>query len=131
MKIQRAFVIHGAGGWDEPTPIGPFQLFDVRPGTVRREQRSPADFGLATCDSAALAGGDAAYNAAELRGVLTGRDRGAHRDALVMSAALALEVMGVEAAPRAAAARAAAAIDNGTASALLDKLAAFAAAVSP
>jgi anthranilate phosphoribosyltransferase len=127
MPLQRAFVVHGAEGWDEPTPVGPFTVFDVGNGRVRTEQRSPADYGLALCTSAALAGGDAAYNAAALRAVLAGRDRGAHRDALVLSAALALEVMGVEAAPRAAAARAAAAIDSGAAGQLLGKLAAFAA----
>jgi anthranilate phosphoribosyltransferase len=126
MKIERAFVIHGAEGWDEPTPIGPFELFDVRPGKVRREQRSPADYGLASCSATELAGGDAAYNAAALRAVLVGQDRGAHRDALLLSAALALEVMGVESAPRAAIARAAAAIDSGMGGALLDKLAQFA-----
>ena len=27
LDIERAFVIHGAEGWDEPTPIGPFTLF--------------------------------------------------------------------------------------------------------
>jgi anthranilate phosphoribosyltransferase len=72
-----------------------------------------------------LAGGDAAYNAAALRAVLCGEDRGAHRDALLLSAALALEVMGVEATPRAALARAAAAIDTGAARDLLARLARF------
>jgi anthranilate phosphoribosyltransferase len=128
MKIQRAFVVHGAEGWDEPTPIGPFELFDVRPGSVRRLQRNPADFGLASCDPAALAGGDAAYNAAELRAALRGEDRGPHRDALLLGAALALEVMGVESTPLRAVAHAAAAIDSGAATALLERLAAFGAA---
>ena len=34
LPIERTFVVHGAGGWDEPTPIGPFTLFDVHPGQV-------------------------------------------------------------------------------------------------
>src|SRR3954463_6679186 len=34
LDTERAFVIHGAAGWDEPTPIGPFTLFDVRAGKV-------------------------------------------------------------------------------------------------
>jgi anthranilate phosphoribosyltransferase len=125
MKIERAFVIHGADGWDEPTPVGPFELFAVRTGEVRREVRTPAHYGLATCSSTALAGGDAAFNAAAMRAVFSGSDRGAHRDALLLGAALALEVMGVERDPRAAVSRAAAAIDSGAALGLLDKLAAF------
>ena len=36
LPIERTFVIHGAQGWDEPTPLGPFTVFDVRPGRVRR-----------------------------------------------------------------------------------------------
>lgn len=127
MPLRRAFVVHGAEGWDEPTPVGPFTLYDVTPGNVTRSVRAPADYGLATCDSAALAGGDAAYNARELTDVLCGRDRGAHRDALVLSAALALEVCGRAATPRAAVALAARAIDDGSAAELLQKLARFAA----
>src|SRR5262245_51758281 len=46
MKIERAFVVHGEPGWDEPTPAGPFTLFDVRVGAVRRETRDAAMFGL-------------------------------------------------------------------------------------
>ena len=123
MKNGRALVIHGAEGWDEPTPIGPFEVFDVRVDEVRREQRSPADYGLATCTAADLAGGDAAANAASLRRVLCGEQHGAHRDALLLGAALALEVTGVEAAPRLAIARAAQAIDSGAATELLAQLA--------
>jgi anthranilate phosphoribosyltransferase len=123
MQLERAFVIHGAEGWDEPTPLGPFEIFDVRPGRgVKSERRTPEDYGLKRCDSVELAGGDAAYNAAGLRRALTGEDRGAHRDALLLNAALALEVSGTEPAPRAALARAAAAIDSGAAARLLERL---------
>jgi anthranilate phosphoribosyltransferase len=127
MPLQRAFVVHGAEGWDEPTPIGPFTVIDVRPGSVQRHTRTPADYGLQTCTAASLAGGDAVYNANALRAVLSGADRGAHRDAVLLGTALALEVMGVEATPRAAMARAGAAIDSGAAAQLLAKLLAFAA----
>jgi anthranilate phosphoribosyltransferase len=125
MNIRRAFVVHGSDGWDEPTPVGPFDLIEVQGGRVRHERRSPADFGLATCVAADLAGSDAAGNAAALRAVFSGADRGAHRDALLLGAALALEVTGAEPAPRAAIARAAAAIDSGAALKLLESLAEF------
>ncbi|HLQ12797.1 MAG TPA: anthranilate phosphoribosyltransferase [Steroidobacteraceae bacterium] len=125
MNIERAMVIHGAEGWDEPTPCGPFTVFDVRGGTVSREQRSPGDYGLAQCASADLAGGDAPHNAQLLRRALSGEERGATRDALLLGAALALEVTGIEPAPRLAVAQAAAAIDSGAATNLLAKLAQF------
>src|SRR5215472_2055799 len=49
LPIERTFVVHGAGGWDEPTPIGPFTVFDVRPGKVTAGVRSPEDYGLPAC----------------------------------------------------------------------------------
>jgi anthranilate phosphoribosyltransferase len=115
LDIERAFVVHGAEGWDEPTPMGAFTVFDVQRGEVAAAVRDPRDYGLARCTSAALAGGDAAHNARALTAVLHGEDRGAHRDCLLLGAALALEVAGVEKEPRAAVARAAAAIDDGAA----------------
>jgi anthranilate phosphoribosyltransferase len=120
--IERAFVIHGAAGWDEPTPIGPFKLFEVGPSGVREQQRGPQDYGLATCRAEELHGADAAHNARELALVLKGEIHGAHRDALLLGAALALEVSGRETDRRAALARAAAAIDQGAARALLARL---------
>lgn len=125
LPLTRAFVVHGAGGWDEPTPIGPFLLLDVRPGQVEEYRRSPDEYGMARCTEGDLLGADAAYNAAALTRVLRGEERGAHRDALVLSAALALEVAGRAAGPAEAAQQAAAAIDDGRASAMLAKLAAF------
>jgi anthranilate phosphoribosyltransferase len=123
--MRRAFVIHGAQGWDEPTPIGEFTLFDVGPNAVKRELRSPRDYGLPLCAAADLAGGDAAYNARELTRALSEPGPSAHRDALLLGAALALEVTGLETSPQAAIARAAQAIDGGGARALLRRLQQF------
>jgi anthranilate phosphoribosyltransferase len=122
MNLRRAFVLHGEPGWDEPTPAGPFVLYDVQPGSVREGMRSAADYGLPACLPEDLKGGDAAYNAAALLRVFSGDDKGPHRDALVLGAALALEVAGLADSPRTAAARAAAAIDSGAASVLVGEL---------
>ena len=125
LPIERAFVVHGAEGWDEPTPLGPFTVLDVRPGSVKAEIRSPSDYGLDLCGATDLAGGDAASDARALRAVLTGADRGAHRDALLLGTALALEVVGRVTSPRDGVALARQAIDNGAARRTLDALAAF------
>lgn len=123
LPIERTFVVHGAAGWDEPTPVGPFTLFDVRPGQVDVTVREPADYGLARCSPADLAGGDAQHNARALRAVLSGEDRGAHRDCLLLGTALALELAAVVSEPRAGVERAAAAIDSGAARRVLQALA--------
>jgi len=122
LPMERTFVVHGAHGWDEPTPAGPFTLFDVRPGRVEMQVRTPADYGLAPCTVSDLAGGDAAHNARALAAVLYGEDRGAHRDCLLLGTALALELAGETRAHREGLARAAAAIDSGAARRLLEAL---------
>ncbi|MCB1624170.1 MAG: anthranilate phosphoribosyltransferase [Pseudomonadales bacterium] len=125
LPTRRGFVIHGADGWDEPTPIGPFRLFDVRDGAVTESDRSPEDYGLARCTARDLAGGDAVHNAAALGSTLSGEDRGPHRDALLLGAALALEVTGNATGPRDGVERAAKAIESGAGGELLRRLARF------
>lgn len=93
MEVERAFVVHGAEGWDEPSPLGEFMLFDVRPGIVEATRRNPSDFGIPVCAPEELAGGDPGHNARRLTAVLDG-EPGAHRDAIALGAALAFEVTG-------------------------------------
>jgi anthranilate phosphoribosyltransferase len=126
LPMTRAFVVHGEAGWDEATPIGPFVCYDVRPGHVERTKRDPRDAGLARCGLEDLRGTDAASNAARLREALAGRDTVAHRDALVLGAALALEVTGEEPDARRAVARARAALDGGAGAKLLAAITDFA-----
>jgi len=125
LPLERAFVVHGEPGWDEPTPAGPFVLYDVRGGRWLESTRTAADYGLPQCSPEDLRGGDAAHNAAALRAVFEGADRGAHRDALLMGTSLVLEVMGLAEGPHAGVARAQQAIDSGAAAALLGSLADF------
>lgn len=125
MPIERTFVVHGASGWDEPTPVGPFTLFDVRPGHVEVQVREPEAYGLSRCAVSDLVGGDAQHNARSLQGVLRGEDRGPHRDCLLLGAALALEVAGEVRDPREGIERAAQAIDSGAARRVLETLTAL------
>ena len=122
MPLERAFVVHGEPGWDEATPAGEFALFDVFDGQVRATQRSPEDYGVPRCAPQELAGGDAAHNGNELKRVFSGDDQGAHRNALLMGASLALEVCGAVADAKEGVAVAANAIDNGDAARMLQNI---------
>jgi anthranilate phosphoribosyltransferase len=122
MPIARAVVVHGDGGWDEATPCGRFLRLDVTPGRVDEAEVDPHDaYGVPRATEAELAGGDAADNAARLRSIVGG-ERSAVRDAVLINAALALEVAGAAPDPASAFALAAAALDDGRAAALLDGL---------
>ncbi len=123
--IRRVFVVHGDPGWDEATPVGPFLLFDVTPGKVERTVRDPLEWGLPRCNPEALRGGDANTNAERIRAVFGGREGGAHRDALILGAALVLELTGRAEGPTEAAMAAAAALDDGAAADILGRLRSF------
>jgi len=125
MPIERAFVIHGAAGWDEATPIGPFVCYDVRDGRVERGVRDPAAAGVAACTEQDLLGGSPEENAARLAAALRGDDTAAHRDALALGAGLALEVTGAADSFAAGVARARDALASGLGTAQLERIAAF------
>jgi anthranilate phosphoribosyltransferase len=126
MDIERAWVVHGAGGWDEATPIGPFLAFDVERNAIRRYEIDPREFNLAPCGLGDLAGGDAAANFAALLAVFEGRDRGAHCAALVLQCGLALFVAGRAASIQAGIDMARAAVESGRANEWLRRLRQFA-----
>ncbi len=125
MNAERSFVIHGAPAWDEATPVGPFLCFDVRPGIVQRSVRDPADLGMDRCSVADLEGGEATENSARLAAALGGEDTLAHREALALGAALALEVTGVEADAQKAVDRARDVLSSGKAAEFLERMRAF------
>jgi len=122
MPTTRAFVIHGAAGWDEATPIGPFICYDVRGSQIARTIRDPADCGMQACDEQALRGGDAQANALRLKAALRDADTAAHTDALVLGAALALEVTGEVDDLRTGIDRARAAVEDQSAARFMERL---------
>ena len=121
LAVERAFVVHGAGGLDEISLAGETQMAEVRGGKVRRFTVTPEEFGVARAPVDALRGGDAADNAAMIRGILDG-EAGPRREIVVVNAAAALVASGIAADFRDGAKRAEAAIVSGAAR---DKLAAL------
>jgi anthranilate phosphoribosyltransferase len=122
MDVARAWVVHGAAGWDEVTPIGPFIAYDIEAGSVRKLEIDPQQFGIARCTPADLAGGDAAANAAALLEVFERRDRGAHFDAITLQAGIAMHIAARAPSLEAGIGRARAAIDDGSAGRWLERL---------
>ena len=115
-------MVSGHGGLDELTTTGPSQVSHWQDGALRNYTLDSADFGLARAELAQLKGGDAALNAAILRGVLDGSEQGPKRDIVLLNAGAALLAAGVVADVGPGIELARATIDSGAALAKLDAL---------
>lgn len=124
LDVERAFVVHGAGGLDEISLAGETTVGDVRRDIVRISQVTPEDFGLEHAPLEAIAGGDAAQNAEIVRAVLRG-DKGPRRDVVIANASAAIVASGRAADFLEGAQLAASSIDSGAASEKLSALIAF------
>jgi anthranilate phosphoribosyltransferase len=124
LEIERALVVHGAGGLDEISLAGETLVADVHQGTIGRYTLTPEDFGVAPAPLEAIRGGNAAENAVTIRGIFAGQ-AGAPSDMAVINAAAALVVSGVAENFLDAARLAAKTISSGAAREKLAALAAF------
>jgi anthranilate phosphoribosyltransferase len=93
LGVERAFVVHGAGGLDEISLAGETKVGEVRGGLVLVYNVTPEDFGLSRAPISAISGGDAAHNAELVRAILAG-EAGPRRDVVVANAAAALVAAG-------------------------------------
>jgi anthranilate phosphoribosyltransferase len=118
---ERAWVVHGAGGMDEVSTLGPTQVAELKDGRIATFEVTPADAGLPSATLADLVGGDRDHNAAALRGVLEGKP-GAYRDIVILGSAAALIIAGRAETLQQGADLAAQAIDSGRALEVLNRL---------
>jgi len=124
LGVERAFVVHGAGGLDEISLAGETLVAEVHGGAVRRFTLTPEEFGVARAPLESIRGGTAAENAALIRRVLEG-EAGPARDIVVVNAAAALVAADGAANFREAAGLASFVISSGVASEKLASLAEF------
>ena len=115
-----AWVVHG-DGLDEMTTTGATKVAQLRDGRITTFEVSPEDAGLERVEFARLRGGDARRNAEALQAVIGG-EKNAYRDIALLNAAGALVMAGAAADLSDGVAKAAKAIDNGSASKVLAKL---------
>lgn len=131
LRGRSALVVRGSDGLDEITMTGPTRVLRVSEGAVDEDRIEPGDFGMSTCSLDDLRGGDGHHNAGVVRELLSGAP-GPVRDAVLLNSAAALVAFDglargadLVAAMRGAVDRAAAAIDDGEAAALLERWVAF------
>jgi anthranilate phosphoribosyltransferase len=120
-----ALVLRGEDGLDEFTTAAPTRVWTVSGGTVRESVVDAVDLGVPRSNDGDLRGGDATFNANAAHRMFAG-DTGPVRDAVLLNAAAALAAHGglggdFADTMRAGIARAAAAVDSGAATALLDR----------
>ncbi len=120
LGARGAWVVHGAGGLDEVSPLGPTKVAVLADGVVEERTVEPATFGLAVSGPEAVVGGDARENAAILRRVLDG-ERVPQRVTVVLNAAAALLAAGAEQDAARAAEWVTSALDSGAARDVLER----------
>ena len=125
LGARRAFVVHGAGGIDELSPTGPNVVCEVVGGEVRQRTIDPLELAIPRCDASELRGGSPDENAAAIRAVFAGTDRGGRRSAILLNAAGAIAAGGHAEDLRDGLALATEAVDSGAAAVRLDELIAF------
>jgi anthranilate phosphoribosyltransferase len=125
LGARRAFVVHGAGGIDELSPVGLNLVAEVVDGTVLERTLDPeAELGLPRCTVEELRGGSPAENAAALREIFEGAD-GGRRSAVLLNAAGAIAAAGHAADLREGLEVARQTVDSGAAAERLEQLVSF------
>lgn len=126
LGLERVWVVHG-GGLDEMSVTAPTDVIEVREGSIAARMRVvPSELGLPAYDPAELRGGGPDENAVIVERVLSGEERGARRDVVLLNAAAGLVVGDAAGTLAEGMTIAAGAIDSGAALTLLERVRDFA-----
>lgn len=128
LGAKHAMVVHGDGGgahsntgMDELALSGPSEVAEIRDGVVTQYTVTPEEFGLQRAPLSALAGGGAAENAEILSAIFAG-EPGPRRDIVLLNAAAVLVTAGLAKDIGEGVGIAAATIDAGKVTRLVDEL---------
>nr|WP_235830032.1 anthranilate phosphoribosyltransferase [Algihabitans albus] len=118
---EKAWVVHGEGGFDEMTTTGRSYVAELKEGRISTFEVTPEDAGLPRAGVEDIRGGDAKANAQAITALLDG-EPGPFRDTVLLTVAGALIVADKTGTLTDGVALAAEAIDRGNARAVLSKL---------
>ncbi|MCL4423765.1 MAG: anthranilate phosphoribosyltransferase [Actinobacteria bacterium] len=128
---KRAMVVHGAGGLDELSTLGPSKaIYLDELGSIDHFVIDAAELGLKRVGLDAIRGGSAEENAEFILRVLAG-EPGPHRDIAVLNAGAALYIAGMADDIAAGVSLACSVIDEGKAQRTLEELARLSKEVAP
>ncbi len=120
LGVRRGMVVYGQDKMDELSLSAPTTICEFDNGEYRSYSIVPEDVGLTRCEKSDLTGGTPEENAAITRAILSGSERGAKRDAVLLNAGAALYIGGKADSLQSGVALAASLIDSGDATKTLD-----------
>lgn len=121
---KKAFVVCGEETLDEISICGPTSISCLKNGEVESFDIEPKNFGMKRSDRESIKGGNAKTNAQIINDVLDGKT-GPRRDVVLLNAAAAFVVAGLDSRLEDGVLRAASMIDSGNARKKLDELIEF------
>ena len=90
LGVKKGFVVCGNDGLDEVSLTGPTHVCRINEGEFDSFDIVPEDYGFTTCDLSELIGGSPVKNAEITRNILSGTEKGAKRNVVILNAALCL-----------------------------------------
>jgi len=122
LGTAHALVVHGEPGMDEVSPLGPTHVAEVRYGVVKEWVIDPGQLGFNGIAPEDLAGGDPSTNARIIERVLSGDGPSGAEGAVLLNAAAAIYVSGMDSTMDEALVRARGALESGAGRRALERL---------
>ena len=94
LGVKRGIVVYGNDGIDEVTVSSTNTIAEINDGEITTYTLDPQAFGFTPCKKSDLMGGDAKINAGITYDILSGKEQGAKRNAVVLNSGLSLYLGG-------------------------------------
>ena len=94
LGVKRGLVVYGQDCLDEISMSAPTTVAEIKDGEITKYEIKPENFGFERCSKEDLVGGDPEENAQITRDILSGKIKGAKRNAVVLNAAACIYIAG-------------------------------------